>query len=314
MVKTPYFQILANGEDKTSFISKNLISISFKDEANSQSDEITIKVAGEFKRPSYKDELKLWFGYKEDATIFNCGTFIVQTTTKENDNILTITATGADFAGSLKEKRNKTYESMSIGQIVGDIASRNGLEVNTDFDKEFVLHLAQSDESDLHFLNKLAKEHNAIFNIKNQTLIFKKKIKEAKKNEDLPTYTINKKDTLSLSIKTSSKTLYNSCKAIWQDTKANKTKEIISGSGEPCINMRGTFKDEADAKLKADAKLQKANQGIISGSVSLEGGAYYAGGKLNLVGTLEDDGEYQIKSIDHTYNNNGWSCKIEFER
>ncbi len=314
MVKTPYFILIANGQDKSVQIAKNLISISFKDEANSKSDEITIKVAGEFKRPSYEDELKLSFGYKDEPTIFNCGTFIVQTTTKENDNVLTITATGADFTGSLKEKQNKTYESMSIGQIVGDIASRNGLNAKTDFDDTFILNLAQSDESDLHFLNKLAREHNAIFNIKNQSLIFKKKIKEAKKNESLPTYTIDKKDTLSLSIKTSSKTLYNSCKAIWQDTKQNKTKEIISGSGEPCINMRGTFKDEADAKLKADAKLQKANQGIVSGSLSIEGGAYYAGGKLNLVGTLEDDDEYQIKSINHTYNNSGWSCKIEFEK
>lgn len=314
MVRTPYFILVANGQDKSASLVKNLISISFKDEANSKSDEITIKVTGEFQRPSYQDELKLSFGYKEESTIFNCGTFIVQTTTKENDNLLTITATGADFASSLKEKKNKTYESMSIGQIVEGVANESGLKTNTDFDEDFVLSIAQSDESDLHFLNRLAKEHNAIFNIKNQTLIFKKKIKGANKNEDLPTYTINKKDTLSLSIKHSSKTLYKSCKAIWQDTKQNKIKEVLSGSGEPCINMRGTFKDDADAKSKADAKLQQANQGIICGSMGLEGGVYYAGGKLNLVGTLEDDDEYQIKSINHTYNNNGWSCKIEFEK
>ena len=314
MVKTPYFELIANGQDKSVQIAKNLVSISFKDEANSKSDEITIKVAGEFKRPSYEDEIKLSFGYLDDNEIFNCGLFVVQTTTKDNDNVLSITATGADFSSTLKEKQNKTFEGVSVGQIVADIASKNGLKSNTDFDDIYVLSLAQSDESDLHFLNKLAKQQNAIFNIKNQTLVFKKKIKEAKKNDTLPIYTINKKDTLSLSIKHSSKTYYNSCKAIWQDTKLNEIRELLCGSGDPCLNYRGTFKDDADAKLKADAKLQQANQGIICGSLSVEGGAYYAGGILNLVGTLEDDGEYQITSINHTYNNNGWSCKIEFEK
>lgn len=92
MVKKPLFKLEANGNDKTNDIAKNLISISFKDEANVKSDEITIKVAGDFTRPSYNDELKLSLGY-ENEPFFNCGLFLVQTTTKENNNLLTITAT-----------------------------------------------------------------------------------------------------------------------------------------------------------------------------------------------------------------------------
>ena len=70
---TPAFRILANDKDVTEHITKNLISLSFKDEAGIKSDEITLSVYGTFKRPQYKDVLKLWIGYKESGLWQLCG-------------------------------------------------------------------------------------------------------------------------------------------------------------------------------------------------------------------------------------------------
>ncbi|PHO10340.1 phage tail protein [Malaciobacter canalis] len=312
MVRTPGFMIQANGKDVTAAIQKNLISLSFHDEVNEKADELNIKVAGEFARPAYQDELKLYMGYDEQFTYM--GSFLVQTTTRDKKHVLSISATGVNFTNALKEKRDITYEKVSIKDICKQIAARSGINLKSDFDDTFVSCQVQSNESDLHFLNRLAKEYNAIFNIKNNTLIFTKKIKDEKKNDDLPTYTINANNCDSYSIKYSNKTLYKSCKSTWHDTKENKTQSITVGSGEPVLINKGNFKNPAEAKGKAAAKLQRANQGLISGSLSIEGEAIFAGGKLNLVNTLEDDGEYQIKTVEHTFDQGGWMININFER
>ncbi|RYA23883.1 phage tail protein [Malaciobacter halophilus] len=312
MVRTPGFIITANGKDVTIPIQKNLISLTFHDEVNEKSDELNIKVAGEFARPNYQDELKLYLGYEKPYTYV--GSFLVQTTTRDKKHVLSISATGVNFTNTLKEKRDITYEKVSIKDICKQVAARSGINLKSDFDDIFVSCQVQSNESDLHFLNRLAKEYNAIFNIKNNTLIFTKKIKNEKKNEQLPLYIINANDCISYSIKYSNKTLYKSCKSTWHDTKANKTKSIIVGSGSPVLINKGNFKNEAEAKTKAQAKLHKANQGLVTGSLSKEGSVIFAGGRLELENTLEDDGEYQIKTVEHTLDQNGWVININFER
>jgi len=311
MVKYPNFKLLANDKDVTSTLQKELISITFKDEENDNADELTIKVGGEFARPQYKDELKLYLGYGDDLVY--CGLFRVQTTTRNNNNILTISATGVNFSSILKEKRDITYEKISIKDICQQIASRNNLKIKSDFNDVFILSVAQSNESDLHFLNRLAKNYNAIFNIKNDTLIFTHKIKDDKKNKDLPSYTVSADEVSTLSIKHSNKTLYKSCKSIWHDTKENKTKEIVIGAGEPVLINKGNFINEAEAKSKAQAKLERAVQGLVGGSLSMAGVVIFAGGTLNLVDTLEDDGEYRIKSVNHSFTSSGWTINLNFE-
>jgi phage protein D len=312
MVTYPTFKILANSADVSSILLQNNVSLQLKDEANEKADELTLKITDGFLRPKYEDELELYLGYGIDLTY--CGLFSVQTTTWDKHDGISITATGVNFSNELKEKRDITYEKVSVKDICSQIASRGGLELKSDFDDLYLASIAQNNESDLHFLNRLAKDVNALFNIKNKTLYFMKKIKDQKKSDELPKYLISATECSSLSIKHSNKTLYKSCKSTWHDTKENKTKEIIAGSGKPCLINKGSFKNEAEAKTKADATLQRANQGIVTGSLTIDGKVIFAGGVLNLVGTIEDDGEYQIKSVNHDFSVNGWNTSLEFER
>lgn len=310
----PIFEMHANGADVTQQLMKNNATIQFKDEDGSVSDELTIKVYGDFARPKYQDELKLWLGYKESG-LFYCGTFKVQTTERLDGYLLNITATGADFSESLKQKKNKSFENMSIKEICKMISAEHGLSLKSDFEDIFIIHQAQNNESDLHFLKRLAGEFNAIFSIKNNTLVFLKKKKDGQKSDELPEITVDAKKVSNLSIKHSNKLLYNSCKAVWHDTKQNKVKEIIAGSGSPQLLLEGRFKNEAEAKIKATAKLEKANQGIKSGSFKSAGLQVYAGSKLNLINTIggEDDESFSIKSVNHSFNESGWTTSVEFE-
>jgi len=311
MVKTPAFKIIANNKDITNSIKKNLISVSIKDEIANQADEATIEVTGKVARPKYADELKLYLGYGDNLVFV--GLFLVQTTVRKNNYGLKIFATGVNYSSTLKQRRDITYEKLSMKDICSQIAKRNSLKLKCDFDDIYFMSLAQQNESDLHFLNRMSRELNAIFNIKNDTLVFRKKIKNDKKNDELPHYEIDINNCEYVSIKHSNKTFYKCAKAIWHDTKENKVMQVLAGSGSPVYVFRGNFKNASEAKAKAEAKLQIINQGIVSGTLTIPGEIVFAGGVLKLKNSLEDDGEYQIRKVEHTFDENGWKTKIFFE-
>ncbi|WP_294962642.1 contractile injection system protein, VgrG/Pvc8 family [Sulfurimonas sp.] len=309
---TPIFKLLANGKDVTKSINLNSSKIEFNDEAGVVSDDISLTIEGTFKKPKYEDELKLWIGTKEKG-LFYCGLFMVQSSKNNNDTSIDITATAADFSKSLKRKRNLSYESVSIKQIVQKVATRHKLEVVSDFEDINIDHIEQTSESDLHFLKRIAKDYNALFAVKNNKIVFKKKMKNAKKSENLPRYTLIKDEFSGVSIENTNKTLYSSCKAVWRDTKDNKQHSITVGSGEPVKIIKDSFENVADAKIKAEATLQKANAGTKSGSINSYGFELYAGGILDLQGTAQDDGEYDIISSHHTLDSSGWNMSVEIE-
>lgn len=308
---TPSFKIVANNQDVTEHIAKNLISLSFKDEAGIVSDEITLSVYGAFKRPQYKDVLKLWIGYKESG-LWYCGSFAVQSS-ERTESATTITATGVDFSGGLKKKKNRAWEKLSLKEIVEKIAKENGLSAIADFGEIKIYYVGQHDTSDLAFLKRFAKDFDAVFNVKDNRIIFLKKGNEAK--SAIPKASINLSECSSYRIKYSNKTLYGSCKAVWHDTKENVIKEVVVGEGKgEQIKLEGNFKNAAEAKEKAKAKLQRANSGIVSGSLEIYGSKIYAGGILTLSNAGGDEGDYRIKSVNHSLSADSFMTSVEFEK
>ncbi len=307
---TPIFKIEANGQDITQQLQSDLTSISFSDEDGNQSDEIRIEVAGDFIRPKYQDELKLWLGYKE-SSLFFCGLFIVQSS-ERNAYGVSVTATGADFSNALKEKRDKSYEQISLKDLAQTIADRHKLKLKTDYDDLHITHVSQTNESDLHFMKRLATEYNGIFSIKNGMLIFLQRTINFKRSDELPVFEVDASECSDIRIKHSNKTIYGACMASWHDTKENKVQSVTVGSGEPILKIEGQFKTPAEAKIKAEAKLERATRGTKTGSFSMYGKEIYAGATLKLTGFGEDDGEYSIKSVNHTFKN-GWTMSVEIE-
>ncbi|NQY22846.1 MAG: hypothetical protein HRT41_02350 [Campylobacteraceae bacterium] len=315
MVRKPNVVIKINGIDKSENIMKHLDSLSIVDNANNESDSLTIVINGRFSRPNKKDQIKVYIGFDDDLHYF--GLYRVETTSKSFKS-LTINATGVNFSASFKVKRNITYEKVSVRDIVNQISKRHLLKVKCDFTDIFISSLAQTNESDMHFLNRIAKEYNALFNVKNDTLYFVKKIKKNRKNDELPSYRIDLNMCGNTPvIEYSEKTFYNSCEVSWHDTKENKTfvKKVPLNGGDPILKFKGSFKNEAEAIEKAKAKLQRANHGIVKGSLETEGMKIYAGGRLSLDNNFDDDiDEYQISRVNQDIaNGGGWTTGVEFE-
>jgi len=302
-ISQAYYRIDVNGKDVTAAIKPYLMRLTISDNDKDEADELAIIVSAKFSRPAYKDKIKIFLSNDKNTPPRFLGLFSVQKTTITNKRQLTIVANGADFDGELKERRHANYEDTTLGELATVIANRHGLAVRTNI-TEPMTRFEQINESDLHFLNRLAKEHNAIYNIKNATLYF-----IAKGSEEVPKVTINSDQCEGLEITHSNNTLYKSCKASYQNTKLNKVVSVVVGEGNPQLYKQGHFNSDEEATTFATNALARANKGLIHGSLSKIGQALFAGSQLTL-----DSEEYTVTKVRHTVENmTGWKLSAEFD-
>lgn len=308
-VKKPFYLLLANGSLVGLSLGKDIKSISFTDQEGTHADKVTITVVSpDYIKPKKGDELILFFGY-DGVPFMPCGIFTVDGSRRIDNRVLVVRATGVNFKGKIKEKKSKTFEKTTLKDIVALKAKENGLASKCDF-KVKIKHLTQTNQSDLDFLKKLADEYNAIFTIKNRTLIF------VKKKQTLPMFTFDAESVANIDIEETSKKEFKACECKYHDHKKNKEIKVKVGNGKPILHFTGSFKDKTEAKIKAKAKLDKENEGIIRGSLTTEGSICYAGANMILVNTIhgENDGLYKIKTVSHTMNASGWTMTVEFSK
>lgn len=297
MVNAPKYKITVNGADVTAQITQHLVSITVCDNEKNESDELTIVVGKKFQRPKTTDKTKVYIGFDEIKFV---GLFHVQKTTIRDNQELTITATGINFDSGLKTRKHKRYEQTTLSALAKDIAGKHGLQVRTDVD-QLTIDVDQVNESDLNLLNRLAKEHNAVFNIKNDTLYF------MQREIQPPSLSIDINKCISSEITHSNKTGYKSCHVIWHDTKLNKWVGLKVGDGEPKLTKQGNFKSETEARAYADNAINRAGAGTAEGTLTHPGVIAFSGGRLNV-----DGGEYTITRVEQTLDSSGWVTSLEF--
>lgn len=292
----------------------DILSLSFNDKAGSKSDTVNIKFKPNFVRPAPNTKIELKFKtFKDDKLItsLDCGLFHVQTVTRSNNKALSITATGVEFNEKQKDKISHHYIDTKLSNILSIVAKRLGHEINFKTDDLTIKSLNQTNETDINFLERLANDYNVLFSIKNDVIYFVNK-----DDATLPKNTIDINKCSSSSIKHSSKTYYNSCIASWFDKDAGKLISVSVFDGTPVLKIKGTYQDKTEAELKAKAKLLQTNKGIIKGSFSSRGLSIYAGTKVEIINTYnnEDDAVYSIESCNHSWSStSGWVTGVEIE-
>jgi phage protein D len=294
--------------------ASDILSLSFNDAIGSKSDKVSLKVIPTFVRPAPNDKIELIFKtFKDDELItsLDCGLFHVQTVTRSNNLSLSITATGVEFNEKQKDRISRHYADTKLSNIINIVAKRLGHDTKFKTDDLTIKSLNQTNETDINFLERLADDYNVLFSIKNDVLYFVNK-----DDATLPKNTVDINKCASCSIKHSSKTYYNSCKASWFDKDAGKLISVSIFDGTPVLKIKGSYKDKSEAKAKAKAKLLQTNKGIIRGSFSSRGLSLYAGTKVEIINTYknEDDAVYSVQSCNHTWSaTSGWVTGVEIE-
>jgi len=320
MSMTPQYQILAGGVDVTSNLSPRMTRLSVTDADGVQSDSVRIQLDdGDFalSPPATGTLLAVWMGYAETGLDL-MGLFTVNRVRRAFDKqagaVMGIEGKSADLKKEMKAQRTGQYENKTIAQIVSEVAGRHGLgsKVSSSLSGISYDWLGQAEESDLHLITRVARDHDAICKVAGGKILML-----ARGETGLPAVTLTLTDFISCEVETEERAEHGKAVAHWHDrAKAQRVpEEATSGEGPP-FTMRHIFRTKEDAKAAAAGKQKaldrqrKRLSGTISGNTGVMGGAPLV---ITEIAALYD-GAYNIKTVEHAMEKQaGYTSRIEAE-
>lgn len=312
----PKWSINIGGMDVTGRFEDKLLSLEVQDNEGTDSDSCTITVDdrdGKLPIPPTGDPILIYMGLSK---LMPMGKFTVNEITLTGfPRQMTITGKSMDVKSELKEQRHQAYNDKTVKDIVSEIAKRHGLGslVIGDLAKFKYTSMPQTGESDMNFLTRLAKTHDAISTIKNGKIIFSKK-----GAIDLGTIKIlgaNVKDySCNIPDRPSHK---ESQGAFWDPKKVSREIEKQSGSGKKAIHQLGKYFSDGkkEAKEAANSKADELERSEKTIDLTVIGDpSIMAEMKVKVVGLRASvDGLYRIKNASHLIDSSGYQTQIQGE-
>lgn len=346
-VKRPIYKVSVNDTDKSLDLLPRLISFDLKDNRGTEVDTLTLTLDdsdGAVPMPKRGTKLSFAMGWQTEGLV-DKGIFYVQKCTAQGSpDTVTITATSLDLAEKIKEKKDKTYNDKTLGEIIQHIAKDNDLEavVNDKLAAENIKHLLQKGESDSNLLDRLAERFDAICTVKEDKLLFILR-GEAKTASGLPlpAVVIERQSGDQHSYSRDESKNFIAVKARWHDYGTGKKGEVIvdqnsaarddkpvkknnskkasptEADSEKTDVIAHVYASEQSARRAARARLAKGRRSSSTFSIALG----YALPELmpelpvTVTGFKEeiDSAEWLIVSVNFKGDNGGLACGLELE-
>lgn len=163
---TPDFSLIVSGDDITGLIRRRLISLTVTDEAGIKSDALDVTLDDRDARiavPSPGAVIAVSLGYKE-VGLTPMGRYAADEVTLSGPPArLRFRGASADMGGALKSMKTRNFDEITLGDLVETMAGEHNLKsvVSDALGKIAYDHIAQVDESDMHLLTRLARNHDA---------------------------------------------------------------------------------------------------------------------------------------------------------
>ena len=320
---TPNFQVIADNQDITQAIKNRLLTLRITDEAGWQSDSLELTLDdrdGKVELPRQGAQLLVKLGFKE-AGLIRMGVYTVDEVSVEGlPDVLVIRARAANFRKSLKEQKSRSWENVTIGALVKTIAREHDLEPVTSesLAGTIISHIDQTDESDLHFLTRIAKDHGAISKPVDNRLIFVPR-GEARTatHKPMPIFNLTRQDLTRYDFSLADRGKYEAVIAHWHDTETGQQMPVKVGvkGARPIYTLKGLHPDADAAQSAARAKLEALKRGQVTGNLTLTGRpSITAETKLHIKGIKERiDGDWVVTRAEHELGSQGLITRLSIE-
>ena len=316
----PQFSITSNGSDITSQIADRLLSLTVRDEAGTKSDTCSVVLSDKgqnLQLPNDGTELEVKLGYE---TLVSLGKY-------KTDEVrfafppATITIRAKAMPDTFKTQKTRSWDNKIIADIVSEIAAEHNLNhrIASEFATIEIEHMDQTEESDAHFLTRLAKEHGAISKPAGGTLLFIPTGEgKTASGKNLSVIEINIDEATSYSCTQKQRGKYEKIIAKYNDkeTGTEKTVEhmLNSTSEDSAVKrIKTIFPTEAEALEAAKAEGIELQAGQIDVNVTIVGRPdIFAESPVKLIGFRSDpmDTNWTIRSVTHQFNSGGYTTKI----
>ncbi|MDU6099479.1 MAG: contractile injection system protein, VgrG/Pvc8 family [Acinetobacter sp.] len=259
----PIYKLVVDGVDISSKVNNRLGQMRIENKRGFEVDTLDLTLSdhdGLLEIPSKGAVIQAWLGWQHSGLVYK-GSYIVKEVEHGGaPDTLRIRATSADMKKSLKQKKERSFDDIALGDLIRKIAIEHDLndQVSEELAKHKIIHIDQN-ESDANLLTRLADEHDAIATIKNGTLLFMPKGQsQTISGQELPTFVLtrSKGDEHRYSFSDGGEDV-TAIRAFYYDDKMSKKLEVIVGdqSNQNIKELRHIHRDKQTATLAARAKL-----------------------------------------------------------
>ena len=313
------YNILYNNKNITSDITRFMLSITYNDKTQGESDDIEIELEdkdGIWKNSWYPEK-----GAKITMSIGNlkCGVFeIDEIEVKGPPDTISIRAMATGVTNSLRTNKSDAHENKTLKQIAEKIAQKNSLTVAGDIPEITIGRVTQNQETDLAFLKRISQSYGIIFAVRENTITFTSIYGLEQRNSSLK---LDKTDITSYSIKDKANGMVKSASVKsknpkknaavssnleyqeWLKTEGYKYPDVVNKDSS-VTHARVENKQQADAKAKAIMHTSASNQ--QEGTFDFDGNELaVAGNNFDLSGFGVLSGKWNILSSSHKLDKSG---------
>ncbi|HEX2794688.1 MAG TPA: contractile injection system protein, VgrG/Pvc8 family [Croceicoccus sp.] len=322
------WSVLIDGKDLTDRFEPLLVSLRLTEQRAEACDELELTLVdsrGEIVLPPEGARLQVSLGWERGTGVpiglIDKGSFLVDEIAWDGPpDRITLRARSADMAKSFRNRKSRTWNGKTIGQIVAQVAADNGLAAacHPDFAATVVTSIEQANKSDMQLLRDLGRRYDAIATVKAGHLIFApigadttvggtaiRSIELTRSTGDRYSYR-----------RASRERAQDGADATWHDQDAAKQKTASRG-GSNRKRLKRVYASQADADAAAKSETDRLARAAASFEMTLAYGdaAITAGMKATLSGfKSEIDGhKWRIARVEHEMDSNGFRSRLEME-
>lgn len=314
----PHLVVTVDGVPVSGVFFDRLISLTITDREGIRSD--TLDLVFDDAPPHFHSPRR---GAKVGVTVLNgsgsvfIGSYIIDRVEFSCiPHTISVKGHSADLRSEMKANKTRHWDNVSIKDIVDEKA--RDYELKSKVSKAVSSHvyewIGQQDESDLNFLERLARRHGALFTIKNGILLWLERgVGKSADGTAIPPSLIPKSTILEATCRVSETDVdrFAKVKAYWQDRKNAKRQEVTveadpNASGDHVLRDPYSSKEEAESAAKAAA--QEMLRGLIETSCGVIGRpSLMAGQPVIYVGVrpIVDGHTFVLETVTHSFTKSG---------
>ncbi|MGY2231602.1 phage late control D family protein [Pseudomonas tolaasii] len=263
----PTFRLTVDGRDIAQLISPRLMNLELTDNRGVEADQLSITLSdhdGLLSIPPKGALLRMWLGWS-DTGLVDKGTYTVDETEHSGaPDVLNIRARSADLRKGLKTKRERSWSNTTLGAVLADIATGNGLTVTVAeaLGGLPILQLDQANESDANLITRLGEEFDAVASVKAGCLFcLPAGGGKTAGGLDLPHITLTRANGDQHRYLQADRDSYDGVRAYFYDVNSAKKQEAIAGGGDNLKDLRHTYSDQQSALRAARAEFRRIQRG-----------------------------------------------------
>lgn len=279
MSRAPDFRLTVNGRDITPTVANRLVRLTLSDKEGLEADTLDITLSdhdSQLEMPPRGALISLHLGFVGEP-LLDKGTYHVD----EVEHVgapdqLTIRARSADLMSDLPGKKSRSWNEVTVGDIVRQIADEHGLEpVITDaLARLRRVSTHQTDESDLNLLTRLGDTYDAIVTVKSGHLLFLPVGRaERVTGARMPGITLRRSDHDGHSYTRSERVAYTGVRAKWHNFDTGDFDYVLAGTDARVTDLEGSFSTADEALQAAESDLRQRRRQGASLTLSLSTGA-----------------------------------------